>query len=275
MRTQTETSGDSKKAAAEMAPSATRSRRRVEHSFYISAALFMIFLSVVGFAPSIIDQSRRNAPSTPLVAVHGIVAGAWLLFFLAQAILVASRRTAVHQQLGSIGPVLAALLIVVGYLATLQFGRRTYDLSGDVIRALSRTGSPQRDPAGIVFPLADLLNFGILVAAGLWFRNRPEVHKRLMLFALIALADEPILHLVGHLAGHWPAVRGAGVRISLPITMLLLSASAIYDRVSRRGRIHPVSLWAPILLFAWQNLVFVFVVFRSAAWREFAARLIR
>ena len=163
----------------------------------------MIFLSVVGFAPSIIDQSRRNAPSTPLVAVHGIVAGAWLLFFLAQAILVASSRTAVRRQLGSIGPVLAALLIVVGYLATMQFGRRTYDLSGDVIRALSRTGSPQRDPAGIVFPLADLLNFGILVAAGLWFRNRPEVHKRLMLFALIALADEPILHLVGHLAGHW------------------------------------------------------------------------
>jgi hypothetical protein len=95
-----------------------------------------------------------------------------------------------------------------------------------------------------------------------------------MLFALIALAGEPILHLVGHLAGHWPALRGAGIEISVPITILLLSASAIYDRVTR-GRIHPVSLWVPIALFAWQNVIVVFVVFRSALWREFAAWLIR
>jgi hypothetical protein len=95
-----------------------------------------------------------------------------------------------------------------------------------------------------------------------------------MLFALIALAGEPILHLAGHLAGHWPTLRGAGIKISVPITILLLSASAIYDRISR-GRIHPVSLWVPIVLFAWQNVVVVFVVFRSALWREFAAWLIR
>jgi hypothetical protein len=208
------------------------------------------------------------------VAAHGIVAGAWLLLFLAQATLVATRRTAVHRRLGIIGPVLAGVLIVVGYFATVEFGRRGHDLSGDVIRALSRTGSPQRNPAELVFPLSDLLSFGVLAATGLWYRHRPEVHKRLMLFALIPLAGEPILHLVGHLVGHWPTLRGAGIKISVPITILLLSASAIYDRVSR-GRIHPVSLWAPILLFAWQNVIVVFVVFRSAVWREFAAWLIR
>jgi len=257
-----------------MTEAATQSRRRVECSFYISAALFMILLSVVGFGPSIIDHSRRNAPSTPLVAAHGIVTGTWLLLFLAQATLVAIRRTAVHRRLGIIGPVLAGVLIVVGYFATVEFGRRGYDLSGDVIRALSRTGSPQRNPAEPVFPFSDLLSFGVLAAAGLWYRHRPEIHKRLMLFALIPLAGEPILHLVGQLAGHWPSLRGAGIKISVPITIVLLSASAIYDRMSR-GRIHPVSLWAPILLFAWQNVIVVFVVFRSALWREFAAWLIR
>jgi hypothetical protein len=257
-----------------MTPAATGGRPGVERWFYISAALFMIGLTVAGFGPSIVDQSRRNAPSTPLVAAHGIVAGAWLLLFLAQATLVATRRTAVHRRVGIIGPALAVVLIVVGYFATVEFGRRGYDLSGDVIRALSRTGSPQRDSTGLVFPFSDLLSFGVLAAAGLWYRHRPEVHKRLMLFALIPLAGEPILHLVGHLAGHWPTLRGAGIKISVPITILLLSASAIYDRLSR-GRIHPVSLWAPILLFAWQNVIVVFVVFRSALWRELAAWLIR
>jgi hypothetical protein len=262
------------KTTADMRQATTRNQRRVERWFYISTALFMILLSVAGFGPSVVDHSRRNAPSTSLVAAHSIATGAWLLLFLVQASLVATRRTAVHRRLGRVGPLVALVLIVVGYLAIIEFGRRGYDLSGDLIRALSRTGSPRRDPAGLVFPLADLLSFGLLAAAGLWYRHRPETHKRLMLFALIALAGEPILHLVGNLAGDWPTLRGAGIKISVPITLVLLSGSAIYDRISR-GRIHPVSLWVPIVLFAWQNVVVVFVVFRSALWREFAAWLIQ
>jgi hypothetical protein len=232
----------------------------------------MVLLSVVGFGPSLLDQSRRNAPSSPLVAAHGIATGAWLLLFLTQAILVATRRTAVHRRLGAIGPVLAAVMIVVGYVAIIEFGRRGYDLSGDVTRALSRTGSRRPDPAGLLFPLAGFLNFGVLAAAGLWYRHRPGVHKRLMLLAVVPLAGEPVIHLVGHLTGHWPSLRGAGIPVSVPITILLLSASAIHDRLSR-GCIHPVSLWVPIGLFAWQN-VLVLVVLPSAAWHQFAAWLI-
>ncbi len=56
-------------------------------------------------------------------------------------------------------------------------------------------------------------------------------------------------------------------------TQLLLSVSAIHDRVSH-GRIHPVSLWVPVLVFAWMNLL-PFVVLPSTTWREFAAWLIR
>jgi hypothetical protein len=263
--------GVPQRATVEMA--ASGSRRRVDCWFYISFALFMILLSVVGFGPSIINQSRRNATITPLATAHGIVTGAWLLLFLIQATLVATRRTAVHRRLGIIAPVLAVLMIVLGCVAIIEFGRRGYDLSGDVIRATSRTGLPRRDAAGLLFPLAGFLNFGVLVAAGLWYRHRPDIHKRLMLLAMVLLAGEPILHLVGRLSGHWPTLQGAGIKISVPITFLLLSASTIYDQVSR-GRIHPVSLWVPILLFAWQN-VLVFSVFPSAAWREFAAWLIR
>ena len=256
-----------------VAPGAKERRRRIERWFYISAGLFMIVVSVAGFGPSIIDGSRRNAPSTPLVTLRGIAAGAWLLLFVIQATLIATGRTAVHRRLGVVGPVLALVLIILGYAVLTGFGRRGYDLSGDVMRATSRTGSPRRDPAGLLFPLAGLLNFGVLVAAGLWYRHRADIHKRLMLFALIPVAGEPMIHLVGHLANHWPTLRGAGIRISVPITLLLLFASAIYDRASR-GRIHPVSLWVPVLLFAWQN-VLVFVVFPSAVWREFAVWLIK
>ena len=46
-----------------------------------------------------------------------------------------------------------------------------------------------------------------------------------------------------------------------------------YDRVSR-GRIHPVSLWGGILLFAWAGVRGI-VIGPSTAWHEFVAWLIR
>jgi hypothetical protein len=154
----------------------------------------------------------------------------------------------------------------------IQEARRGYDLSGDLTRVFAAPSLPPPDPAGILIPLALFLNFGVLVAVGLWYRCRPDIHKRLMLFALVPLAGEPIIHLLGYLIGHWPSLQSAVTILGVPIQILLLSASAIYDRVSQ-GRVHPVSLWVPVLLFAWLN-VLQFVVFPSAAWREFAAWLI-
>jgi len=207
------------------------------------------------------------------VTVHGIVLIGWLFLFLTQAALVATGRTSVHRCLGLLGPMLAAAVIVLSYLVVINFGRRGYDLSGDVMRALSRRVAPRQTSPGLLFPLAELLNFGVLVAASLWYRRRPDVHKRLMLLATIVLATEPMLHLVGHLSSRWSALRGAGVAISIPFTFLLLFSSAIYDRASR-GRIHAVSLWVPILLFAWQG-VLASVVLPSSTWRELSAWLVR
>ena len=263
--------GVSQEVTAGLNCSAERSHARIERRFYISAALFMILLSVAGFGPSIIDPSRRNARSTQLVLAHSIIASTWLVLFLVQTSLVATRRTAIHQRVGFAGPALAAVMIIVGYFAAINSVRRGYDLSGDLFRALSRSGKPFT-PASVLFPLADLLNFGVLVAGGWWYRHRPDIHKRLMLLAMIPLVGEPILHLVGRLSSLWPNLQGRSIAISVPITILFLAANAIYDRVSRR-RIHPVSLWVPILLFAWQ-IVLGSVVYPSALWHKIAAWLI-
>jgi len=262
----------SKQATIESAPQRATGPGK-KSLFYVGAAILVVLLSMIGFAPSIIDQSRRNAPSTLLVMAHGIAVGGWLLLFLTQAILVATGRTAVHRRLGIVGPVLALLMIVLGYVVLIEFGRRGYDFSGDVIRALSRTGSRRFNPAVILFPLGELLSFAVLVGAGWWYRHRVDVHKRLMLLAMVPILAEPILHLVGHVAGRWPTLRGMGTPISVAVTLALLSASAIYDRLSQR-RVHPVSLWVPILLFVWQ-IALGAIVFPSAAWRKLVAWLVQ
>jgi hypothetical protein len=56
--------------------------------FYVGFGIFVILLSFAGFAPSLIDQSRRFAPPTTLLMVHGATAFAWLLLYVTQALLV-------------------------------------------------------------------------------------------------------------------------------------------------------------------------------------------
>ena len=249
-----------------------RPRQRVARWFYIGAALFVMLVSLVGFAPSIVDQSRRNAPLTSIVIGHGAAAASWLVLFLAQSLLVATGRTSVHRRVGRIGPVLAAVMVGLGVLMLVEDAHRGYDLSGDLARGLTPLGSPQlsveESAPGLVFPLSGFVSFGILVAAGWLCRRRPETHKRLMLFALFPLVGEPVIHLIGHLAAHWPALQGTAGIIAPVASLVLLSVSAIHDKMSQ-GRIHPVSLWVPVLLLVWVNAVPA-IVFPSTLWHNFA-----
>jgi hypothetical protein len=264
-------------ATTAITPGAKESDRRVDRWFYIGAALFVILLSVVGFGPSMIDRAGRNGPPTLLVIAHGLVAAGWLLLFLVQATLVATRRTSVHRRLGLVGPLLAVLLLVLGYPTAIENARRGYDLSGDLSRAAGPPGSPPPTAdelrAKVVGPLAGFLDFGVLVAVGLWYRRRPDIHKRCMLLALAPLATVPLFHLVGHLTGSWPALRVTFRMMAQAIAILLFLSSAIYDKVSQ-GRIHQVSLWIPILFLASQ-IVIGAVVQPSVAWHEFAAWMFR
>src|SRR4030095_13018744 len=95
-----------------------------EHWFYVSAAIFIIVVSVVGFGPSITDPSNRTGSATALVLAHGITIGAWLLLFLTQVLLVTKGRTAAHRRLGTIAPVLAFFTIILGYITLIDFARR-------------------------------------------------------------------------------------------------------------------------------------------------------
>jgi hypothetical protein len=93
-----------------------------------------------------------------------------------------------------------------------------------------------------------------------------------MLIALATLALEPIFHLVGYLSGRWPNVWFAAALAGTVLQILLLFAGAIHDRLKYR-RIHPVSLWVPVLLIAWVA-VLALVVAPSAAWGAFATWLV-
>ena len=167
---------------------------RTGQRFYVGFGVFVILLSFAGFAPSLIDQSRRFAPPTTLHLLHGATALAWLLLYVTQALLVAKGRVDLHRRLGWAGPMIAVLLVLFGYCTITEGAFRVSDLSGDIYRILIEPGSPPltdaENIAGIWGPLGVLINFSLLVAAGILFRHRAELHKRLMVFALMPLVFE-------------------------------------------------------------------------------------
>lgn len=257
-------------ATVVMTPVAT-GRQRVDRWFYINVALLMILLNVVAFGPSILNPSGRHVPLpfTPLVTAHAIVAVAWLLLFLTQATLIATRHISIHRRLGMVGAALAVVFVVLGYFSVVEQARRGFDLSGDISRVPLPPGvvTPVAATVGLLFFFFD---FAVLVGAGLYYRHRPSLHKRLMLLAMLgALTPTPVAHVIGH----WPALQPWALVIFPASFLSFVSLSAIHDGVSE-GRIHPVSVWIPILWFAWRIFAFR-VVQPSAAWHEFAAWLIR
>jgi hypothetical protein len=158
--------------------------------------------------------------------------------------------------------VLALLMIPAGYATTVAMGRRGIALSKD----LDIVADPLYQ---MVFPLGDLVTFGVLVSAALLYRKRTQVHKRLMLLATIAaLMPAPLAHLIGH----QPALSGTPAIIVVPLGLLLF-ASAAFDRLVL-GRMHPVSIWGGVLLFGWANLRAA-VIGPSDAWHAFAGWLVR
>jgi hypothetical protein len=154
----------------------------------------------------------------------------WLLVFLAQVILVAAGRVTVHRQLGVLGVLLSAAFTVVTWLVLVEGARRGFDLSGDLVPRGTST-----DPGTFLAPSGSLIPFAAFVAAAVWYRKRPVLHKRLMMLALLTSTGAPIAHVVGH----WPAF----APFALAGGTLLFFLPAIRDRVCER-RMHPVSLWA-------------------------------
>jgi hypothetical protein len=124
---------------------------------------------------------------------------------------------------------------------------------------------------GMFAPLLAFANFGLLTATGLWFRHRPEIHKRVMLLAMMSLAAPPVIHLCGYVAGHWPGLHSALVPLSFS-GLAVLFTGAVIDRLSS-GRIHPISLWGPVLLIT-ETFGLIAFVTASAGWHRLATWLV-
>lgn len=163
----------------------------IDRWIFVLMAAWFIVLALTGFVPDsfikVAMVERGIRPPFPLVLhMHAILMGSFLLFLLSQTWLVATGRCETHRKVGPLGGLLAAALIVVGFVLAPTMYHQVYQglsaappAAHGQIRALLS----QLDNILLLQIQAGLL-FTLFIALALQARSRDSgFHKRLMIFA--------------------------------------------------------------------------------------------
>ena len=204
--------------------------------FYAWIALAITLIMVVGFSRTFYLRHWFDVPPiSPLLILHGIVFTAWFAMFVVQTRLVAAGNVRLHRKVGAAGVVLAILVIVV-----------------TAISIVESANSPRPRPMGLnaqqftFVPVVGIVGFAVCFAAAISLRRRADLHRRLMMLAMIFIMGPPVARIL--------LVLGAQSKFLLAqtaISMALIGACLVYDWVKHRT-VHPIySIGGVILLVSW------------------------
>jgi hypothetical protein len=235
----------------EVNPAQTARRRKLDHRFYTAMA-FAISLGVfAGFARSYYARSYFHSPNIPFwVHVHGAVFTAWILFYLLQNLLAMNGGMKLHRNLGIVGAVLAAGVVILGSATALRQAREGRFF-------------PFPDTYSVLaVSFAQMLLFGAFISLGLLLRRKAETHKRLILMATQLFffpAFGRLLHGINP--------------ITLSLALCFYLAGPLYDLLMRRS-VHLTYRWGvPLLILSMPP--FTVIASHATAWHSFVDKLLR
>ena len=192
---------------------------------------------IVGFARTyfLAGVFRAKLPN-PLIHIHGAVFTCWFLLLLAQSALASLHRVDLHRKLGIAGVVIAALMLPLGILATAEY----------VVREAARP----RVLLAAVMPITEVSTFSVLVAAAFLLRRSPDLHKRLILLATIALMGAALGRMEFLPFWHFRGI--AAIRLVWVYTYIFIVPIAAYDLWSIR-KLNRATVWGSLFMISLQQ----------------------
>lgn len=203
-------------------PAASTATARLRRKFYIAISAVMVIMIFVGFWPSYYGPLVRGATQAPwILHLHGAIFISWMFILVAQTVLAARGRIRTHRALGKFGIGLGTAVFLMGLIVSFAAPVMTYN-----------AGTRTLDEAAgfLLIPLGDMALFGPLFFTAVAYRTRPELHKRLMILATIAVAFAAIFRMQ---ALGLPLWAGFTIWFALP-------ALCVFYDLRTRGRVHPV-----------------------------------
>lgn len=211
-------------------------------------SLVIAAVVIYGFSHTIQEKLLHAAPPRPLLLyIHAAVFSGWLFFLILQSALVQTRKVRWHQRIGWFGVVLGVAMAIIGFSTAVTMARFN--------KSILHTRYPE---ANLLISFFDITAFTIPFVLAIYWRKKPEFHRRLQLLASCALTAAafgrfPPLFVVSRAThGLFAFTFLIWATLYAGVDMLVLIALARDWLVNRR--IHPVYLYglpAFILTQAW------------------------
>lgn len=245
-------------SATSLDANAAHARNVAERIFFSSLAVLLALLVFVAFGPTYywtafgegVTHTALGVRFTGIFHVHGAVFTAWVVLFVVQTLLIASRRVALHRRIGYSGAVVAAAMVILGLLVAIETARAGIAPAGG-------------DPVSfMIVPMGDMVLFSGFVAAAILLRRNTDAHKRLMVVAYACLLVATLSRI--------SAVSAIGPAAPVLGSFFPIVAGMVFDR-RVHGRVHRVYLWGLAILLASGIRV---PIGESVAWRSLASWLL-
>jgi hypothetical protein len=151
----------------------------LDRYFYFFMSLLVAAIVVWGFSHTVNASLFHPAVPRPfLLWIHGAAFSGWVLFYILQSTLVRTHNVRVHRSLGWFGAALGTVMVPLGITTAIVMGRF------DTYR-LHQTGAD----AFLIVPFYDMVAFAACLALAIYWRKKPELHRRMMLIATCGLLD--------------------------------------------------------------------------------------
>jgi hypothetical protein len=208
--------------------------------FFFYYSLVILIIVVGAFGVNALIKFEELPPVTSTVIFHGTIMIAWYALVVVQPGLIIQNNHRRHIAFGKASILLAVGVVVSAGLITIESYLRTG--RSDVV-------------AGNLFMI---INFIILYSLAIYRRRHSEYHKRLVLFASIAI----ILPSLGRIA----QATNINEFITLPILLLLMVVPLIYDSRTLR-EVHRATVLGIALVIA--GIALAISLIESPAWSKF------
>jgi 6,7-dimethyl-8-ribityllumazine synthase len=108
-------------------------------------SLGFLAVALIGFSTTLfLPLARGTFVAPPVIYLHGALVFSWLIFFIAQALLIRVRNVSVHRRLGWFGALLGIAVVISGVAVSFHVVRRELAAGGGdvVLREFVARGLP-------------------------------------------------------------------------------------------------------------------------------------
>lgn len=217
--------------------------------YFFAASLIAFAIVLTGFFKTFLVPSFQRTFEAPLVIyLHGGFLFLWSLFFIAQTLLI-RKRFKLHRLLGF------SSLVLVGCVVISTMASGVYVMKRDLAAGLGEIAI-----SSLVGTFTTPIVYAAFVVAGIFYRRKPEIHKRLMLLAMIAILW-PAFFRFRH---YFPTIQNPELIFTLIIPDSMILLAMLWEKLTVK-RVHPVYFTAGLALFA-ENFA-EYWLFDSPGWR--------